>query len=164
MIGVIPVTVADRLDKAQRKMILRVLGLQWHDKVTNADLYARSGICPASDQAVYARWRLFGHMLRLDKHSPARQAMLFYFEDEHCKGRSGNFLNIATALSNDYKSVAKCTINSRGKFDYILAYAQDRGAWKQLTSDVLVKYVESQEAKALKLAKARKAKAKDCSV
>ena len=160
----LPVTVADRLDRAQRKMIRRVLGLKWYDKVTNADLYARSGIRPASEQAVYARWRLFGHTLRLDEKTPARQAMLYYYEHDHYKGRSGNFLNIATALSNDYKLAAKCTINSRSEFDYILTCAQDRGAWKQLTSDVVVKYVESQEAKALKLTEARKAKAKVSSV
>ena len=47
----LPVTVAERLDRAQREMIRRVLGLQWHDKVTNADLYDRSGIRPASEEA-----------------------------------------------------------------------------------------------------------------
>jgi hypothetical protein len=160
----LPVTVADRLDRAQRKMIRRVLGLEWYDKVTNADLYVRSGIRPASEQAMYARWRLFGHTLRLDERTPARQAMLYYFEHGHYKGRSGNFLNIATALSNDYKAVAKCTINSRDEFDHILSCAQDRDAWKQLTCDVVGKYIESQEAKALKATEARKAKAKDCSV
>ena len=90
--------------------------------------------------------------------------MRYYFEHEHYKGRSGNFLNIATALSNDYKLVTKSTINTCSEFDYILKYAQDRDAWKQLTSDVVDKYVESQEAKALKLTEARKAKAKDCDV
>ena len=45
-------TVADKLDRAQRKMIRRVLDLQWYDKVTNAALYARSGIRPASEWAV----------------------------------------------------------------------------------------------------------------
>ena len=157
-------TVADKLDRAQRKMIRRVLGLQWYDKVTNEDLYARSGIRPASEQAVYARWRLFGHTLRLDEYTPARQAMLYYFERDHYKGRSGNFLNIATALSNEYKSATKCTINSREDFDSIYSYAQDRDAWKQLTSTVVAKYIESQEAKALKQTEARKAKAKDCAV
>jgi len=145
-------------------MIRRVLGLQWYDKVTNVDLYARSGIRPASEQALYARWRLFGHTLRLDEKTPARQAMLYYFERGPYSGRSGNPLNIATALSNEYESVKNGTIKSRSEFDYIHTYAQDRDEWKQLTSDVVAKYVESQEAKALKLTEARKAKAKDCSV
>ena len=59
------VPLADRLDRAQRKMLRRVLGLKWSDYVTNANLYDRCGILPASVQVLYARWRLFGHTLRL---------------------------------------------------------------------------------------------------
>ena len=160
----LPVTVADRLDRAQRKMMRRVLGLQWYDMVTNADLYARTGIRPASEQVVYARWRLFGHTLRLDEKTPAREAMLYYFEKGPYNGRSGNPLNVATALSNEYESVKKGPIKSRSEFDAIHTCAQDRDAWKQLTSDVVAKFIEYQEAKALKLTEARKAKANDCSV
>lgn len=157
----LPVSVADRLDRAQRKMIRRVLGLQWYDKVTNADLYARAGIRPASEQAIYARWRLFGHTLRLNENTPARQAMQYYFECDHYKGRPGNFLNIATALSNEYKAAQKGTIHSRSEFDTIHLHAQDRDTWKQLTSEVVSAYIKAQEAKALKATEVRKARAKD---
>ena len=54
---------ADRLDRCQRKMIRRILGLKWSDKVTNDNLYTRCGISPASVQVVNARWRFFGHTL-----------------------------------------------------------------------------------------------------
>ena len=54
---------SDKLDRCQRKMIRRVLGLKWSDRVTNINLYARCGISPASLQVVNARWRLFGHIL-----------------------------------------------------------------------------------------------------
>ena len=47
-------------------------------------------------------------------------------------------------------------------FDSIHSYAQDRNAWKQRTSTVVAKYIESQEAKALKQTEVRKAK--DCAV
>ena len=87
--------------------------------------------------------------------------MLYYFERDHYKGRSGNFLNIATALSNEYKSATKYTINSREDFDSFYSYAQDRNAWKQLTSTVVAEYIESQEAKALKQTEARKDKIKN---
>ena len=58
----------------------------------------------------------------------------------------------------------KGPIKSRSEFDAIHTCAQDRDAWKQLTSDVVAKFIEYQKAKALKLTEARKAKAKDCSV
>ena len=46
---------ADRLDRFQRKMLRRILGLKWSDKVTNEKLYARCGIPPASVQVLNAR-------------------------------------------------------------------------------------------------------------
>ena len=38
----LPVSIADKLDRAQRKMIRHVLGLKSSNKITNADLYVHS--------------------------------------------------------------------------------------------------------------------------
>ena len=57
---------ANKLDCAQRKMIRRVLGVKLSDRITNINLYARCGIQPSSVQVVNARWRLFGHTLRMN--------------------------------------------------------------------------------------------------
>ena len=87
-------------------MIRRVLGLKWSDRVTNINLYARCGISPASLQVVNARWRLFGHTLRMNEGSPAREAMAIYFmHDKSMSGRGGNRMTLPTALSNDYYSM-----------------------------------------------------------
>ncbi len=57
---------ADRLDRAQRKMLRKVMGLTWKHKVTNEDLYAMCGCLSASVQVINdcdgASWRLFGHV------------------------------------------------------------------------------------------------------
>ena len=58
---------ADRLDRAQRKMLRKVMGLTWKHKVTNEDLYAMCGCLPASVQVINARWRLFGHVLCMNE-------------------------------------------------------------------------------------------------
>ena len=50
-------------------MIRRVLSFKLSDRITNADLYARCGIEPVSVQVVNARWRLFGHTLRMNEHT-----------------------------------------------------------------------------------------------
>ena len=39
-------------------------------------------IVPASIQVINARWRLFGHILSLNGKSPAKQAMVSYFDDK----------------------------------------------------------------------------------
>ncbi len=61
-------------------MLRHVLGRgeSWRDKlklliIRNEDLYARCGIMPANLQSVNARWRLFGHVLRMHENMPARQ-------------------------------------------------------------------------------------------
>ena len=151
------VSLADRLDRAQRKMLRRVLGLKWSDKVTNANLYDRCGILPASVQTLYARWRMFGHTLRLGEDTPARQAMASYF-DRSFDGRQGNFITIATALSREYKSTFNKPISTRAEYDSIQLLAQDRDAWKLLVGDVLEKHCEVQAAKVLRQTEAHKAR------
>jgi hypothetical protein len=86
-------------------VLRKVIGLTWKHKVTNEDLYAMCGYKPASVQVINARWRLFGHVLRMNENVPARQAMTLYFEGlgKNIKGRQGNFCSIASMLSDDYK-------------------------------------------------------------
>ena len=74
-------SLAEKLDCFQRKLLRRVLGLKWSDKVTNESLYKKHNLVPASIQVINARWRLFGHILRLNEKTPARQAMVSHFDD-----------------------------------------------------------------------------------
>ena len=138
-------------------MLLRVLGLKWSDYLTDANLYDRCGILPASVQVLYARWRLFGHTLRLEEGTPAREAMAYYF-DSSFDGRGGNFITIPTALSREYKATFNKSISTRDAYDAIQLLAQDRDEWKLLVADVVDKHCEAQAAKAFKKAEARKAR------
>ena len=123
-----------------------MLGLKWSDKVTNEALYACCGIPPASLQVVNARWRLFGHTLRMDESAPARKAMAYYFVNDHA-GRKGNRVTIATALSSEYKSAKGSPINNDTQYQDIVSLAQDREAWKSLVKDVTNKYSYNYDAK-----------------
>ena len=144
----LPVTVADRLDRAQRKMIRRVIGVKWYDKVSNTDLYTRCGLCPASEVVIHSRWRLFGHTLRLSEKTPAREAMSYYFQRDQI-GRQGNFVTIATTLSREYKLITSQSINTQDEYNSVVLAAQDRDAWKQLARKITNKCKELQKAKAL---------------
>ena len=149
------VELADRLDSAHRKMLRRVLGLKWSDYVGNVDFYARFNIVPASIQALNARWRLFGHTLRMNDGTPARQAMSYYFERNH-KGRQGHRIHIASKLFAEYESVRGQVIVSRIDFDKLVRLAQDREVWKRLVDDVTSKYHQLFTDKEVKRATARK--------
>ncbi len=94
-------------------MLRRVLGVSWRDKLRNEDLYARCGIMPTILQSVNARWRLFGHVLRINENVPARQAMAFYFNEKSHKGRQENFCTIASILSDEYNAACNKSIKTR---------------------------------------------------
>ena len=82
---------AKRLDVAQRSMLRRVLGISMIDKISNTELYAQSHVLPASLQVMHARWRMFGHTLRMPADTPARKAMIYNFTKEvDIAGRQGN--------------------------------------------------------------------------
>jgi hypothetical protein len=143
-------SLADKLDRAQRKMLRRVLGVSWRDKLRNEDLYARCGIMPASLQSVNARWRLFGHVLRMNENVPARQAMAFFFNEKSHKGRQGNFCTIASVLSDEYKAACNKSIKTRSEYEAVVSLAQEREQWKEIVQAVTQKFCKSREEKVVK--------------
>ena len=135
-------------------MISRVLGLKWSDKVTNADLYVRSGTSPASEQVLYAHWRLFGHTLRLSEHTPARQSMLYYFvEDKNTVGILFDEYVKEFIPVEDRKNFVV-----RDLFNNSATLAQDRDEWKLMVLRLLDYHVKQKEAKVTKRTEARHAK------
>ncbi len=130
---------AQRLDVLQRRMLRQIIGLKLTDKISNDALYVRCNVERASAQVLDARWRMFGHTLRMDEDTPARKAMAYYFSLDQ-PGRQGNFLTIASALSKEYEGVSGRKIKNLSEYKYVIQYAQDRKAWKELVSDVVLKY------------------------
>ncbi len=96
---------ADTIDRALRKMLRRVLRVIWRDKIIIENLYARCNAVPAGVQVVNARWRLSGHVFRMNASAQARQAIACYLNEKSQKGSPGNFSTIASAISNEYKVV-----------------------------------------------------------
>ena len=141
---------SNTLDCTQRKMIRRVLGIKLSDRITtNADVYARCGIQPASIQVINARWRLFVHTLRMSQHAPARKAMAYYFIEDH-DGRSGKRATIATALSDEYKEANGISMKSLDEYEAVVDLAQDRGVWKELFQKITDEYIRKYEEKVQK--------------
>ncbi len=54
-----------------------------------------------------------GHVLRMNENVPARQAMVWYFDDKSHKGRQGNFCTIASVISDEYKVVFQKSIKTK---------------------------------------------------
>ncbi len=68
-----------------------------------------------SVQVVNARWRLFGHVLRMNENVPASQAITCYFNDKIHKGRPGNFCTIASDISDEYEVFFQKSIKTKSE-------------------------------------------------
>ena len=75
------------MDAFHRKQLRRVMGIKYPTKISNKNLYSKTGEKPISDTMRNARWRLFGHILRRDNKIPAKMAMELYFNEDIRGGR-----------------------------------------------------------------------------
>ena len=57
----------DRLDAYHRRHLRQIVGIHWPHRISNTALYRRCRCHPISE----ARWRLFGHVLRMPRDTPA---------------------------------------------------------------------------------------------
>ena len=101
-----------------------------------------SNVKPVSHEIKEARWRMFGHALRLAKETPAQKAMEYYFTPKYkykqFKGKTRTSLPVV--LDKDIKELHKSKPNSieMTKFENIedlqlaRTLAKDREKWKKI--------------------------------
>jgi hypothetical protein len=133
----------DRLDSFHRNQLRKVLHIRYPNIIRNKDLYELTQEIPLSLSILQNRWRLFGHILRLDSDTPARKSMAHYFtpsSQKKFRGRSRQTLpttinrdliraqNIRNIKDNfginsftDINDLNKLTIiaSDKNKFDYL---------------------------------------------
>ena len=66
----------------------RIIGIHYPRKISNADLYEKCNMQELATIIRNARWRILGHTLRMTDATPAKHAMLLYF-DKITKGFMG---------------------------------------------------------------------------
>ena len=101
----------EKLDSFHRKQLRRVLGIRYPAKISNKSLYKKCEQTPISLEALQARWRLFGHVLRREQSIPANKAMAFYFHDNAKRARGRPISTLPMALNNDLKILLNRSIS-----------------------------------------------------
>ena len=90
-----------------------------------------------------ARWRTFGHILRLPTSTPCQQSMNYYFEcpPKAKKFRGRKRITLPVLLDNDIVEAAKYhqrlqirQFKTRKDLDILRHLADDRNGWKNLTN------------------------------
>jgi hypothetical protein len=133
-----PQTTLEKLDITHRKHLRRILNIRWPGVISNKCLYERCKTEPLSSRVAIARWRLFGHILRGDKDSPAYLAILFGIEKNRlsvCKPRLGRpITNLLDVLKNDLyvRGLKNYNLIEMNDLYEIEALAYNRSEWKKL--------------------------------
>ena len=109
-----------QLDTFHRKQLKRVLKIKYPHRISTNNLYERCNTKQISLEILKQRWQKFGHILRLDKETPAYKSMIYYFDFTHkerFKGRPRTTL--VTTLDDDIKR-AITNANFREKYRFII--------------------------------------------
>lgn len=96
---------SNKLDAFHRTQLRRVIGIHYPDKISNKELYERTGSNPINEEMYSARWRLLGHTLRMDDTVPAKAALLFYFNNDAKTYQGRPRTTLPVSINNDLKSI-----------------------------------------------------------
>ena len=69
----------DQLDSFHRSQLRQIIGMWWPHRISNKALYCRCKCGPLIIRTLEARWRLFGHVLRLPRDVPVQKFIDEYF-------------------------------------------------------------------------------------
>ena len=137
------------LNSCRRKQLRIVLNIRHPHHITNKAVYEICKTEPLSLEVLMRRWRYLGHVLRLDRNTPAAKAMKFYFikieGSKKFRGRPRN--TIVITLNNDMLSLFYSNstaiekynikkITSNFELENLRRLAFERNVWKELTKEL----------------------------
>lgn len=129
------------LDSLHRRHLRILANIRYPEKISNTNIYKKCHISKSlSSEITEARWRLFGHVLRLSDDTPAQIAMMHYF---NCVSQPSDFLGrprttVPLRLNSDLQQAAvpegvPSSLSSEGDFRTLKDFALNRADWKRLT-------------------------------
>ncbi|XP_065193166.1 uncharacterized protein LOC135824361 [Sycon ciliatum] len=132
-----PTSVAEaQLDSFHRRQVRSLIGIRWPQTTSNAALYKRCKAQPISNFVRLARWRLFGHILRMPDGCPAVAAMINYYQVKETVWRGRPRMTLLIVLSRDLQRVGRRGLKTLSDLLFLREIAQGRGEWKDLCKDV----------------------------
>jgi len=76
-----------KLETFQSRCLRRILGIYWHDKVTNEEVRKRAGCKTVVKEVKIKRWKWLGHVCRMEKEAIPRTALRWTPEGKRKRGR-----------------------------------------------------------------------------
>ena len=131
----------DELDAFHRQQLRKVLNVKYPVRMRNHIVYRESGEEMLSVEIVKSRWKLFGHVLRLHRETPAQRSMDFYFEGSKAsKFRGRPRVNLPWKLNDDLVrySGTEMRLTSADDLRKLRDFAQERNRWADLVKRIHV--------------------------
>ena len=118
-----------RIDTYHRRLHLRqIIGVRWPNWISNVALYLRCQSRPISESIITARWRLFGHVLRLPRDAPD-----YYFADTEAATFSGRpRISLPSTLCSDLRRIGR-TLRQPADIEVLRALSREQ--WRQMERD-----------------------------
>ena len=118
-----------RIDTYHRRHLRQIIGVRWTNRISNVALYHRCQSRPISESIITARWRLFGHVLRLPSDAPAQRAIDHYFADTF-RGRPRT--SLPSTLCSDLRRIGR-TLRQPADIEALRALSGEQ--WRQMERD-----------------------------
>ena len=133
------------IDSFHRHLLRQISNIQYPNTISSKKLYKTTKSRPASIRIIEARWKYFGHALRLPLDTPPQHAMSYYFTDLHKQRFPGaKRTTIVTTLQTDIKKTKEkfpnFQVNSLSCFQDLIKIRQiasDRKLWQKIVKSVV---------------------------
>ena len=123
-----------RIDTYHRRHLRQFIGVHWPNRISNVALYHRCQSRPISESIITARWRLFGHVLRLPRDAPAQRAIDHYFADTEASTFRGRpRTSLPTTLCSDLRRIGR-TLRQPADIEALRALSREQ--WRQMERDI----------------------------
>ena len=122
-----------RIDTYHRRHLRQIIGVRWPNRISNVALYHHCQSRPISESIITARWRLFGHVLRLPRDAPAQRAIDHYFADtEAATFRGRPRTSLPSNLCSDLRRIGR-TLHQPADIEALRALSREQ--WRQMEQD-----------------------------
>lgn len=126
----------EKIDVIQRRFLRRILKVRWPKKMTNEKIYEITKQIPWSELVRKRALNWLGHLMRLDKRTPARRALQEYTN----KGKRPQKRPKETWVSMIKKSLKNSELNLNFKndvelFSHLEHICEDRKNWRKFVKN-----------------------------
>ena len=118
----------EKLNAFYRQQLRKILNIKYPVKITNSSLYEKCNEFPLSITLHESRWRLFGHILRINSEIPANKSMNSYFISHGSKFRGRPLTTLPVVLNKDLTRVSddKLQLTSLKYLEHLRSVAHNR--------------------------------------